>query len=64
MTIKELAALVKEIVGFSGDILWDASKPGGTLKKQLDVIRLNEAGWHSKIPLKEGIEAVYRQYCL
>jgi GDP-L-fucose synthase len=64
LTIHELAELVKEIVGFNGEIKWDPTKPDGTPKKQLDVTRLHEAGWHEKIGLREGIAAVYRQYCI
>jgi len=63
LTIRELADLVKEIVGFKGEFKWDPTKPDGTYKKQLDVTRLHEAGWRQKIDLREGIAAVYRQYC-
>jgi GDP-L-fucose synthase len=55
---------VKEIVGFNGEIRWDSSKPDGTYKKQLDVSRLDQLGWKSRILLKEGIESVYKQYSL
>ena len=64
LTIRELAELVKEIVEFYGEIKWDPTKPDGTLKKQLDVTRLHETGWKEKIGLREGIAAVYRQYCI
>jgi GDP-L-fucose synthase len=64
LTIRELAEIVKEIVGFNGEIRWDSSKPDGTYKKQLDVSRLDQLGWKSRILLKEGIESVYKQYSL
>jgi GDP-L-fucose synthase len=60
--IKELALLVKEIVGYNGEIVHDFSKPDGTPKKQLDVSRLTKAGWKAKIGLREGIEAVYKEF--
>ena len=60
--IKELANLIKEIVGFNGEIKWDKSKPDGTTKKLLDVYLINKLGWKPKIGLREGIELVYREY--
>jgi GDP-L-fucose synthase len=63
LTIRELAEMVKEIVGFEGEIMWDSTKPDGTLKKQLDVSRLHSAGWHEKINLEDGIRSVYKEYC-
>jgi GDP-L-fucose synthase len=62
ITIKELAELVKDVVGFRGDIVWDTSKPDGTPQKLLDVQRINAMGWHAKTDLKEGIEKSYRDY--
>ncbi len=61
-TIRELAEMVRDIVGFSGQILWDASRPDGTPKKQLDVSRLSRLGWRPAISLREGIAATYRAY--
>jgi len=63
-TINELAHVVKEIIGFKGIIIWDSSKPDGTLKKLLDVSKLNQLGWKQKIKLKEGITNVYNNYIL
>ena len=60
--IKELAELVKEIVGFKGEIKWDASKPDGTPKKLLDVSRLTKLGWQPKVSLEEGIVKTYQWY--
>jgi hypothetical protein len=61
-TIKEIAGVIKEIVGFKGELAWDASKPNGTYKKQLDVSLLNSLGWKESIPLTSGIEQVYKNY--
>jgi GDP-L-fucose synthase len=61
-TIRELAELVKAVVGFAGDIVWDTARPDGTPRKRLDVSRLHKLGWRPAIPLREGIEATYRAY--
>jgi len=61
-TIRELAEMVRDIVGFSGAIIWDASRPDGTPKKQLDVSRLTRLGWRPAISLREGIASTYRAY--
>lgn len=58
-SIREIAELVKEVVGFEGDLVFDASKPDGTPRKIMDVSRLREAGWEAKIPLEEGIRLTY-----
>jgi GDP-L-fucose synthase len=62
LTIKELAELVARTVGYTGEILWDASKPDGTPKKQLDVSRLSDVGWTAKIKLDQGILDAYRAF--
>jgi len=62
ITIQELAILVKEIVGYTGNILWDASKPDGTLRKLLDVSRLTHLGWQASTDLKSGIAKAYQQF--
>jgi len=62
LTIKELAEQVKGIVGFEGDINWDATKPDGTFKKQQDVKLLNSLNWNSSIDLSKGIKLVYMNY--
>lgn len=62
LTIKELAELVKNIIGFKGELKWDTSKPDGTMQKLLDVSKLNALGWKEKVTLKEGIEKVYAEY--
>ncbi len=62
LSIKELAELVGKTVGYQGPILWDASKPDGTPKKQLDVSRLAELGWRAGTPLDQGLERTYALY--
>jgi len=62
LTIKKLAKLVREVVGFRGEIFWDASKPDGTRRKLLDVSKIKSFGWQPKISLKEGIKRTYEWY--
>lgn len=62
ITIKGLAELVKEVVGYEGEIIWDSSKPDGTPRKLLDVSRLEIQGWKYKIELKEGICISYKWF--
>lgn len=63
ITIKLLAELVQHIVGFSGDVIWDSSKPDGTPRKLMDVSRINKLGWKAGTSLHNGIHAVYQHYC-
>lgn len=58
-TIKELAQLVKSVVGFKGRIHWDTAKPNGTPRKQLDVTKLFGLGWRPRMPLEKGIREEY-----
>jgi GDP-L-fucose synthase len=62
LTIFELAEMVKKIVNYDGNIIWDSTKPDGTYKKQLDVNLIHQLGWKHKINLNEGIKLVYNQY--
>jgi GDP-L-fucose synthase len=62
-TISEAASLIKDIVGFSGEIRYDAAKPEGTPQKLLDVSRLGNHGWRPTFSLHEGIKDTYAQYC-
>ncbi|AII47533.1 GDP-L-fucose synthase [Synechococcus sp. KORDI-52] len=55
LKISELATYIANIIGYKGNILWDASKPDGTPKKQLDVSKLRDLGWSSSISLKDGL---------
>jgi GDP-L-fucose synthase len=62
ISIKELAFLVKELVGYEGELVFDATKPDGMPKKLLDVSRLHDAGWHHKIGFSEGLTRTYKWY--
>ncbi|BBB91618.1 MAG TPA: GDP-L-fucose synthase [Methylomusa anaerophila] len=62
LPIRELAEMIREIVGFAGDIVYDATKPDGTPVKLLDVSRINQLGWQAKTPLRAGIEKTYTWY--
>jgi GDP-L-fucose synthase len=62
LTIKELALTIQDIVGFSGEIHWDTSKPDGTPRKLLDVSRIHSMGWKHRVELKDGIRAVYQEF--
>jgi GDP-L-fucose synthase len=64
ISIRDLADCVKEVVGFTGDIKWDTSKPDGTLRKLMDSSRLENMGWSPKISLKDGITRAYDDYKL
>ena len=62
LTIKELAEIVAEEVGYKGITKWDTSKPDGTPRKLLDVSMINELGWKAKTPLREGIRLAIADY--
>ncbi|MBL0024775.1 MAG: NAD-dependent epimerase/dehydratase family protein [Saprospiraceae bacterium] len=62
VSIKDLASLIKEIVGFKGELLFGISKPDGTPRKLMDSSKLNRLGYKSLISLKAGIERVYKEY--
>jgi GDP-L-fucose synthase len=62
VTIAELAATIRDVVGFRGDIVFDSSKPDGAPRKLLDVSRLQALGWQSRIELRAGIAATHRWY--
>lgn len=62
LEILELATIIKEVVGYKGEIAHDLSKPDGTPQKLLDVSLLNSTGWNYKTDLKDGIEKVYNWY--
>ena len=61
VTIRELAETVMAVVGFKGGVVFDATKPDGTPRKLLDVSRLKDIGWQSKVSLKEGIALTYAE---
>jgi GDP-L-fucose synthase len=60
--IADLAAMIRDIVGFDGEIVYDTGKPDGTPRKLLDVSRITAAGWKPRIDLASGIESTYRWY--
>jgi GDP-L-fucose synthase len=62
VSIRELAEIVREVVGFTGEIKFDPSKPDGTPRKLLDVRRLSSLGWSAKIGLAQGIRSTYEWY--
>ena len=62
VSIHDLAVMVGEVVGYTGTLFQDTSKPDGTPRKLLDVERLRSLGWRARIPLREGVEQTYRWY--
>ncbi|MDY2630720.1 GDP-L-fucose synthase [Clostridium sp.] len=62
ITIRGLAELIKEVVGYEGEIVWDTTKPDGTPRKLLDVSKLESQGWKYKMELREGINLSYKWF--
>ena len=62
VSIKELALLIKAVIGYEGELKFDSSKPDGTPRKLLDTSKINAAGWQPKISLKQGIELTYQWF--
>ncbi|OEJ14483.1 GDP-fucose synthetase [Brachyspira hampsonii] len=62
VTIKELAELIKKTVGFKGEIKLDSSKPDGTMRKLLDVSKINALGWKYKVELEDGLKIAYEDF--
>jgi GDP-L-fucose synthase len=62
LSIKELALLIKEVVGFTGELVFDTSKPDGTPRKLMDVSKLHSLGWQHRIELKEGLALAYQDF--
>jgi GDP-L-fucose synthase len=60
LTIRELAELVADVIGYEGKLVFDTSKPDGTMRKVMDVSRINELGWHRTMMLKDGIALSYQ----
>ncbi|MBK8091292.1 MAG: GDP-L-fucose synthase [Verrucomicrobiaceae bacterium] len=60
--IREAAEVLQEVTGFRGKIVWDTSKPDGNPRRLLDVTRLSNMGWHSKIPFRDGVASTYAWY--
>jgi GDP-L-fucose synthase len=62
VTIRELAEIVSEVVGFKGELIFDPTKPDGTPRKLLDTSRLEKLGWTPRVSLRDGIEQTYQWY--
>ena len=62
LSIRDLAEMIAKVVGYEGEVRWDASKPDGTPRKLLDSSRLHGQGWRAEVPLEEGIRATYAWY--
>ena len=62
ISIKDLAFMIKDIVGFQGDLHFDTSMPDGTMRKLLDINRMAKLAWTSKLSLKDGIKSTYKMY--
>jgi GDP-L-fucose synthase len=62
VTIRELAELIRDVVGFDGEIVWDTNKPDGTPRKLLDVSKIRALGWQPTIPLRNGIAQTYEWF--
>lgn len=62
VTIKSVATMVADVIGFQGNLVFDTSKPDGTPRKLLNVDKLSELGWHAQVSLKEGIALAYQDY--
>jgi GDP-L-fucose synthase len=62
VTIRELAETVREVVGFKGELIFDPTKPDGTMRKLLDVSRMKALGWEAKVSLRDGIDKTYEWF--
>ncbi len=62
ISIKELAALIKETIGFNGNLVYDTTKPDGTPRKLLDVNKIHNLGWHHTTTLQEGLKIAYKDF--
>jgi GDP-L-fucose synthase len=62
VSIKELALMIKAVVGFAGELIFDPTKPDGTPRKLLDLSKLEKTGWRAKTSLKEGLEQTYQWF--
>ena len=61
-TIKETAEMIKQVIGFEGEVIFDTTKPDGTPKKLLDTQAINSLGWYPRYEMLTGLQATYRSY--
>ena len=64
LTIRELAEMIKNVIGYNGEIIWDTTKPDGTPRKLMDVSKAHSLGWKHEISLEEGIKKTYSNFLL
>ncbi len=62
ISIRQLAELIKGTIGFKGELIFNASKPDGTMRKLTDVTKLHALGWHHKIEIEDGVKKMYEWY--
>jgi GDP-L-fucose synthase len=62
LTVRQLVELVAKVVDYRGSIVWDSGKPDGTMFKKLDIGKLSEFGWRSRLSLEEGLRLAYADY--
>jgi GDP-L-fucose synthase len=61
-SIREMALMIKKVIGYTGELMFDATKPDGTLRKLLSVDKINALGWYAGIELEEGIQRTYEDF--
>ena len=62
LTIRELSELVRQAVGFKGEIVFDSSKPDGTMRKLISVDKLHRLGWTHKVEIEDGVKKLFEWY--
>ena len=62
LSIMELSKVIKDVVGFTGEVHWDPTKPNGTPRKLLDITKLSDLGWEPKIDLEQGVASTYKWF--
>ena len=62
LTIRALSELVVKVVGFTGTVEFDTTKPDGTMRKLIDVSKLHSLGWHHKVDIEEGVQRLFEWY--
>lgn len=62
ISIKDLSGIIREVIGYEGEILFDTSKPDGTMRKLTDVSKLHSLGWHHTVELEDGVARLYKWY--